>query len=455
VTAPVDESGQPRRRAGRRAAGRPLALPRWWLALLVALVLVVAAVVVVVVRTQVAPCRDDLVDGSRNPLLSPAQMADQPDEHLDRLAAAVTSMAAPFGDVLAGVGYDYDQWLHLYGIEDGVLAFTKNNAPVTLLDPQTLAPRWSLRPDSKRIAWDAAADRFLLLDLSASHSTRVSAYDVGDGHRVWCAAVDQKHKSGQPVATTFLDDGDVVTALPDDREVALTRLSRTGKEVWSRSYAGVDRADYLGPLTDDLLLVGGTEEFRLADQASDAKGGPVIAAVDARTGRTDWSWKAEPGAVAHVVGADSGRAVVVERRTEGIRMFALADDGTEQWSVEPQDAAYEATLRGGVVLMKSRSAIYGYDAATGDLLWTQPVPTDRTYFPYGFTLGQMPSLDDDHVLVPTTAALVVLDVHDGTQVSYPLPDDGINTTYWPYQLLATPDLLGVVTNTGAVVAQRS
>jgi hypothetical protein len=120
----------------------------------------------------------------------------------------------------------------------------------------------------------------------------------------------------------------------------------------------------------------------------------------------------------------------------------------------PQDAAFEATLRDGVVVMKSASALYGYDAATGKQLWTEKVPTDRTYFPYGFTLGQMPSLDDTHVLVPTTTDLVVLDVRDGSQRPYPLPVDGINTTYWPYQLLATPDLLGVMTNTGAVVARR-
>jgi hypothetical protein len=66
----------------------------------------------------------------------------------------------------------------------------------------------------------------------------------------------------------------------------------------------------------------------------------------------------------------------------------------------------------------------------------------------------MPSLDEDHVLVPTTSALVVLDVHDGSQVSYALPTDGISTTYWPYQLAVTQDAIGVVTNTGGVVARR-
>ena len=439
----------------RRNVGGALSLPRWWIAVLAACVLVVVGVVVVVVRATVPPCHDELVEGPRSPLLDPGGMEEQPDQRLDRLAAAVGDLQAPFGDVLAGVGYDYDQWLHLYGIEDGVLAFTKNNAPVTLLDPESLAVRWSLRPDSKRIAWDAGGDRFLLLDLSGKEATRVSSYDVADGDRVWCAEVGQEHAEGDPVATTFLDRGDVLTALPDGDEVVLTRLSgSTGKTVWDRGYTTVGRADFLGPLDEDLVVVGGTEEFRLAEQAPETKAGPVLTAVSASDGNPAWTWAADAGSQVHVVGVGDGRVISVERGSDGVRLFALSDSGSELWSVEPQDAAYEATLRGGVVVMKSAAALYGYDAESGEQLWKDAVPSDRTYFPYGFTLGQMPSLDDAHVLMATTSELVVLDVTDGSTESYPLPVDGISTTYWPYQLLATPDLLGVVTNTGAVVARR-
>ena len=444
------------RSGGRRRAGRPLALPSWWVAAFAVFLLVVVGAVVVVVRSKVAPCRDEVVSDPRTPLLTPAKMQAQPDTRLDTLVGAVDALGSPFGQVLAGVGYDYDQWLHLYGIEGGVLAFTKNNAPVTLLDADTLQPRWALRPDSKRIAWDASGDRFLLMDLSADHATRVSAYDVEDGHRVWCARVDQEQAAKDPVSTTFLGNGDVVTALPDGDRIALTKLAHdTGKQVWTRSLDTLGRADYVGPLTDDLLLAGGVEEFRLADQTPQAKGGPAITAVDVSDGSPAWSWSADPGSVAHVVGVDSGATVVVERGSDGVRMFALSDAGAETWSVAPEDAAYEATLRDGVVVMKSAAKLYGYDATSGKQLWSQPVPTDRTYFPYGFTLGQMPSLDDTHVLMPTTTDLVVLDVRDGSEEHYPLPVDGVSTTYWPYQLLATPALLGVVTNTGAVVTRRN
>jgi hypothetical protein len=419
-------------------------------------VLVVVGVVVVVVRSKVGPCRDEVVREPRSPLLDPKKMRDQPDDRLAVLDRAVSAMGPPFGDVLAGVGYDYDQWLHLYGIESGLLAFTKNNAEITVLGPDDLEPSWALRPSSKRIAWDADQGRLVLLDLSGDRATRVAAYDVADGDRLWCTTTDQKHHDGDPVATTFLADGDLLTALPDGKRITVTRLAAaTGKKTWSRSYAGLDRADYLGPLTDGLVLVGGTEEFRLADQAPAAKAGPAITALDVSDGSPVWTWDAEADTLVHVVGVSDGRVVAVRRGADGVRLFALSESGSVDWTIEPQDAAFESTLRDGVVVMKSASALYGYDAATGALRWKEKVPTDHTYFPYGFTLGQMPSLDDTHVLVPTTTGLVVLDVHDGSQVGYPLPVDGINTTYWPYQLLVTPDLLGVVTNTGAVVARRS
>ena len=443
--------------SGRRIAGRPLALPRWWVAASAAFVLVVVGVVVVVVRTQVAPCRDRVTAAPRSPLLGLAKMRQQPDGRLDTLASAVNAMGAPFGEVVAGVGYDYDQWLHVYGLDDALLAFTKNNARMTVLAPDDLKPSWSLTPSSRRIAWDASGGRLLVLDLSAKDRTRASAYYVDGVDRVWCAELGQEHKDGQPVATTFVSGGDVVTALPDvDARVALTRLSgRTGRQVWSRSYTSVGRADYLGPLTGDLLVAGGTEEYRLADQQPKGSGGPVISAIHSADGRTAWSWRAPEGAAVHVVGVDDGRVIAVERSTDGVRFFALSDTGQQLWSTSSLDLAYETALRGGVVLTKSRAALYGYDARTGKLLWNHAVPNDRTYFPYGFTLGQMPSLDDDHVLLPTTTALSVLDVHDGTQVDHPLPVDGVSTTYWPYQLLVTPGLLGVVTNTGAVLARRS
>lgn len=434
-----------------------LELPRKrWIALLVALAVVAVTAVVVVVRTRTEACGAESVQAG-SPLLTPAKMTQQYDARLSRLSDAIGAMGTPFGQVRAGVGFDYGQWLHLYGVAAGLLAWTKNNAPVTLLDGDTLAARWSLRPLRKRTAWDADAERFLLLDLAKGEPTQVASYDLGSGKEKWCVSLSADQADGEPVATSFLPGGDVLVALPGDGGIEVVRLSDTGHERWSRDLRGMDRADYLGPLIDGVFVAGGSEEFRLSQPDPQAPERDVVSAYSTEDGRRYWSWSAGKGEVAHVTGVSGETTVLVTRTTQvrdGLRLRALDATGAEIWERSPADDAFESTLRGDVVLMRSRTGLDGYDVATGRSLWHKATPTDATYFPYGFTLDQMPSLDAGHVLMPTTTALRVLDVHTGADTSYALPTDGINTTYWPYQLAVTPHLIGIVTNVGGVVTGR-
>jgi outer membrane protein assembly factor BamB len=441
--------------------GSSLALPRRWVAgLLACVLLAVAAVVVVVLRTHHGStrCGATAVQHPRDPLLSVAQMAARPDARLDRLTAAVDAMPAPVGQVRAGVGFDYDQYLHAYGVAGGVLTWTKNNAPVTYLDETSLTPRWSLRPASRRTAWDASKDRFLLLDLGASTGTRVSSYGLSEGRKVWCTDLGLHQVDGDPVATTFLDGGDVLVALRSAHGdgITLTRLRGTsGGRVWQHTLAGADRADFLGELEPGTALVGGSEEYRLAASLPTSAPATAISALDTTDGHAIWSWGAGAGSLVHVVGVADGRVVVSVRSTTGTELVALdGQDGSVLWRATPPALAYEATLRGDVVVVRSPAGLDAYAATDGTLRWHYATPSDRTFFPYGFTLGQMPSLDADHVLVPTTTSLLVLDLRNASTTTLPLPVDGISTTFWPYQLLATDHLVGVVTNTGAVLAAR-
>jgi hypothetical protein len=83
------------------------------------------------------------------------------------------------------------------------------------------------------------------------------------------------------------------------------------------------------------------------------------------------------------------------------------------------------------------------------------MPSRPQFLPYGFSLASVPLLDADHALIGTTTALRVLDLRTGSTAEHaPLPTDGINTTYWPYQVVVTDRLVGVATNTGAVVLRR-
>jgi outer membrane protein assembly factor BamB len=141
----------------------------------------------------------------------------------------------------------------------------------------------------------------------------------------------------------------------------------------------------------------------------------------------------------------------------GGRVFALDRFGMPAWSVEPFPGYHlDATLRNGRVLVRGHDRLAGYDAATGRRLWQRLTRggSSGQFFPYGFELDTVPFLDDDHVLLPTTTAVRSLDLDTGRMTSYPLPRDGINTTYWPYQLAVTARLVAVVTNTGAVLLSR-
>lgn len=435
-----------------------LSLPRRGLAALVAVVVVVAGVTVAVVasRGEDAGCGAATVLTPHSPLLDAAGMATQPDHRLETLSESISAMGPPFGTVRAGVGYDYDQWLHLYGVTGGVLAWTKNNAPVTFLDDGTLFPRWSLRPATQRTAWDASDQQFLLLALAADRPTQVGQFNLRTGEQDWCTELAARHHDGDPVATTFLEGGDVLAALPGKRGMLMTRLGGDdGRQIWRHSMTGVGRADFLAPLNADAVVAGGTEEFRLADPAAGSPAGPVITAFSAHDGRDVWTWGGGPGSVAHVVGVAGDQVLVVLRSADGLQLLGLdGATGSVLWKRELPAAAYSSTLRGDTVLVKSAAELVAFDAASGERRWSRKIPTDRTYFPYGFTLDQMPSLDDRHVLVPTTTGLLVLDLATGTDEEFALPVDGLSTTYWPYQLLVTAKLLGVVTNTGGILTDR-
>lgn len=389
-----------------------------------------------------------------SPLLAPDRFSE--DERLETLASSVDAMEAPFGEVVAGVGYDYDQWLRLYGVGDGLLSFTKDNAPVTLLDDEDLEPRWALRPKTKRIAWDATEDRFVLLNLEGKGPIRVGSFALDAGEQKWCRALSFEHQDGEPVATTSLANGDLVLVLPAGEGLLLARLDGTdGGDEWSLVTDEIARADYLGVLDEDTVLAGGVEEHRLAQPDPAAEAGPVLATFDTGGDRQiGFTYEVAAGESLHVAGVYDGGALAVIASADGSRLVSLDATLRERWSVVPAGNAVESTLRGDVLLMRTRAVLTAYAASTGEQLWRRAIPVESTYFPYGFTLSQVPSLDETHVLMPTTTSLEVLDITTGKSTTHALPTDGVSTTYWPYQLAVTPDAIAVVTNTGGVVAER-
>jgi hypothetical protein len=135
-------------------------------------------------------------------------------------------------------------------------------------------------------------------------------------------------------------------------------------------------------------------------------------------------------------------------------LLALGRDGAPAWTAVAPAGTVDVALRGATVVARTATALVGLDASTGRQRWRTALPSGGQFFPYGFDLDAQPMLDGDHLLLGTTAAVRSLDLATGRLTTHPLPTDGINTTYWPYQLVVAGDLVVVVTNTGAVALRH-
>ncbi|MCW2866419.1 MAG: hypothetical protein JWR20_607, partial [Marmoricola sp.] len=188
------------------------------------------------------------------------------------------------------------------------------------------------------------------------------------------------------------------------------------------------------------------------------RSGTGVAMLDDRDGSTTWTLPTSRAEDVHVIGVDGSGSTYLQARRDGEqseRMLALDSDGTPRWTVSPaRNEAYDVTLRGRRLLVRVTAGFAAYGVAGGRRLWTRTLPARPQQLPYGFALDAQPSVDADHLLLGGTTALRTLDLRDGTTRDAALPTDGISTTYWPYQVVLTDRLVGVATNTGAVIARR-
>ncbi len=400
---------------------------------------------------------------SSSPFLDADERAQQPDENRDTLVDTLAKDPAPVGKVVGAVGYHYEQWAQVSAYAQGIGVRTRDNPDFTMLDDETLKPRWSVEVATKRSTYDASDRRYLVATMPARSAPDLVALDADNGHEAWCA-----HLGGgvvhaaDPFATQILGDQGVVVLGPGPgHKERIVRLSGAdGTRRWERSL-DADGGDFLGDLGDDRLLAGGTAQFGLFDPASMAARdeGPALVLLSAKDGSTVWTRREPTGSDVHVVGADPSAGMAVVQEWDGgekaARLRAIDRDGHDVWSVVPAPGkAFDAALRAGRVLVRAGERWAAYDLASGHRLWSRTVPARPQFLPYGFELDSVPLLDADHVLIGGTSALHTLDLRTGAMPSAALPTDGINTTYWPYQLAVSDRLIAVATNTGAVVVRR-
>ena len=400
---------------------------------------------------------------SSSPFLDAKGQAQQPDQNRDTLVSTLGRDPAPVGEVVGAVGYHYEQWAQVSAYAQGIGVRTRDNPDFTMLDDQTLRPRWSVQVATKRSAYDASEKRYLVATMPTRQAPDLVSLDADDGHRAWCAPLGGGTvRASDPFATQILDDEDVVVLGPGsgDEERVVRLSARDGSQEWARSF-DADSGDFLGDMGDGKLLAGGRAQFELFDPASMAerKEGPSLVALSTKDGSRIWTRPEAAGSDVHVVGTDPGEGIAVVQEWDGstrtARLTAIDRAGKDLWSVVPSPGkAFDAALRDGRVLVRAGDQWSAYDLAGGRRLWRRGVPARPQFLPYGFELDSVPLLDGDHVLIGGTTALHTLDLGTGAMTAAPLPTDGINTTYWPYQLAVSPGLIAVATNTGAVVVRR-
>ena len=400
---------------------------------------------------------------STSPFLDAEERKEQRDRDRDAVVMALEAAPRPFGEVLGAVGYHYEQWAQVDAFAQGIGVRTRDNPDFTMLDDSTLQPRWSVEVDTRHSAYDASDRRYLVTTMPGDSAPDIVVMDAKDGHRQWCATLGEDTVGpDDPFATQFLDGEDVaVLASGRNDDERLVRLSGVdGSAAWQRTI-DADSGDFLGDLGEDTLLVGGREQHRLFDPESMAKraAGPALVLVSASDGKTIWTRQAAAGADVHVIGTDPGTGNVIfsewDTKTRKARLVAIDRSGSQIWSAEPAGGAYfDATLRAGRILVRAGNRWSAYELQDGRRLWTRLLPERPQFLPYGFELDSTPLLDAEHVLIGGTTALHTLDLRTGELTSADLPRDGINTTYWPYQVAVTSGLIAVATNTGTIVVRR-
>jgi hypothetical protein len=420
------------------------------------LVLVAAGVVVVVAlaRDRSPSCGGDehRVGGSEVPTVLAAGAADTDDPRLNHLVRAANGWG--LGTVVGEVGYDYGQWVSVTGLPGGRLGVVTKRDPVLGVLDDDLHARWGIRQAPVQHAYDVDDTRYVQLELAKDRPLQVSTYRLSDGHRSWCAEVGSTPtRYGDPLATALLADGDLlVVADATGPRATVTRLGgRTGHPQWTRTLGGIDRGDTATAL-GAVVVVGGRSAAELGDPSVPAPAGAALTALDPATGQTRWTWGG--GQQVHVLGAADGDVVLAAVAAGGRRIVAVDGNGHARWSVPAPVGTTDLALRGPVVVARTPTALVGLDATSGRERWRVGYSDHPQFFPYGFDLESQPMLDARHLLLGTTAAVRTLDLTTGQMASHPLPSDGINTTYWPYQLAVSGDLLAVVTNTGTVVLRR-
>lgn len=234
--------------------------------------------------------------------------------------------------------------------------------------------------------------------------SHVFALDLKTGTERWRTAVVDgmpvigglRYDSGMVYGTTYTDGTTNAFAVDTEAETTAwqTELGNTGTppvavDDGTVYVAGDRRADYglraLDAETGEFLWGAVDQEVRGAPTIGESSvfvttpndvGPKTLIALDKETGETHWTFETLNGTNGSAVYADG----TVTFGTSDGELYCLTTDGATKWRYGNDGARFSqsAPVRVGDSLIVGatldRSGLYAFDATTGDLRWTLPIP---------------------------------------------------------------------------------
>ncbi|GAA4519511.1 hypothetical protein GCM10023191_095160 [Actinoallomurus oryzae] len=237
----------------------------------------------------------------------------------------------------------------LAGPADGLLTLVDEHGTVIGVDARTGRRRWTHdAPATTLIRGFHGGGLIAMSGGDTDAEMRLFALDGGTGAVRW-------NRPYPRMSMVFLSTGDLVFGNPTGNTIEALSAA-TGRTVWTADIGEIG----------DLTVANGTVYVR----------GTVLHALDLATGRQKWAyWPVVPGDQERTSLVNGGQAYVLDNRN----LIALdARTGRRLWSAgTPADDTAPLIAASGLictgVAATTGAGLYGWNAATGELVWNHPV----------------------------------------------------------------------------------
>ncbi|MEU0092683.1 PQQ-binding-like beta-propeller repeat protein [Kribbella sp. NPDC006257] len=276
---------------------------------------------------------DDFYEGSRENLRNLLEVAQHP---VAPLGAARNAVVLPHqtGTAVATLANSNDGDVR-FKVGDGGLLGSGTAAAIVQVDGETGKPVWGRRQESTGAGDGDLAGRLVLTRMPRDTAPRITAVETSNGDLAWCTKVGKDSDTDSRWTFASAASGDALFVVrpsdgrkDSDHDVRLARIdARSGKVNWNKRVAGLDQADSVHVLQDQLLLsrlpTDLDDDARSRKLDPDHKSEPPVrdrGAIVARStsdGTPTWTYRGpdDRGWISNVVGTGKDVAAVISRRS--------------------------------------------------------------------------------------------------------------------------------------------